>query len=86
MRNLFINELVKQARKNKKIVLLVGDLGYNVIEPFKKEFPDRFYNAGVSEQSMIGIASGLAMNGFHVFVYSIANFLHLDVLNRLEMT
>ena len=54
--------------------MLVGDLGYNVIEPFKKEFPDRFYNAGVSEQSMIGIASGLAMNGFHVFVYSIANF------------
>lgn len=74
MRNLFIDLLVKEARLNEKIVLIVGDLGFNVVEPFKKEFPKRFFNAGVAEQSMIGIAAGLAMNGFHVFVYSIANF------------
>ena len=74
MRNLFINRLVKEASKNKRIVLLVGDLGYNVVEPFKNKFPNRFYNVGISEQSMIGIASGLALNGYHVFVYSIANF------------
>ena len=74
MRNLFIDILVKEARLNKKIVLIVGDLGFNVVEPFKKEFPNRFFNAGVSEQSMIGIAAGLSINGFQVFVYSIANF------------
>ncbi len=74
MRNLFITQLIKEAKKNKKIVLVVGDLGFSVIEPFKKEFPDRFFNAGVSEQSMMGFASGLAMKGYHVFVYSIANF------------
>ena len=74
MRDLFIKRLVKEASKNKKIVLLVGDLGFNVVEPFKNKFPNRFYNAGVSEQSMIGIASGLALNGYQVFVYSIANF------------
>ena len=74
MRNLFINQLTKEAKKNKKIVLVVGDLGFNVVEPFKKQFPNRFFNAGVSEQSMMGIACGLASKGFHVFVYSIANF------------
>ena len=74
MRNLFIDLLVKEARLSEKIVLIVGDLGFNVVEPFKKVFPKRFFNAGVAEQSMIGIAAGLAMNGFHVFVYSIANF------------
>jgi len=74
MRNLFIDQLVKEANKNKKIILLVGDLGFNVVEPFKKKFPERFFNVGVSEQSMIGMASGLALSGFHVFVYSIANF------------
>ncbi len=74
MRNLFISELINEAKKNKKIVLVVGDLGFNVVEPFKKKFPDRFFNAGVSEQSMLGFASGLAMRGYHVFVYSIANF------------
>ena len=74
MRKIFINELVKEASKNKKIVLIVGDLGYGVIEPFKKKFPDRFFNAGVAEQNMAGLASGLALKGFHVFIYSIANF------------
>jgi len=74
MRKLFIEELIKQAEKNKKIILIVGDLGYGVIEPFKKKFPERFYNAGVAEQSMVGLASGLALKGFHVFIYSIANF------------
>ena len=74
MRNLFIDILVKEARLNEKIVLIVGDLGFNVVEPFKKKFPNRFFNAGVSEQSMIGIAAGLSMSGFKVFVYSIANF------------
>ena len=74
MRKIFIKQLVKAATKNKKIVLIVGDLGYGVVEPFKKNFPDRFFNAGVAEQSMAGLAAGLALKGFHVFIYSIANF------------
>jgi len=74
MRNAFIDELVLLARKNEKIVLVVGDLGYNVVEPFAEEFPDRFINAGVAEQNMTGLAAGMASEGFHVFTYSIANF------------
>ena len=74
MRKIFINKLVKEASKNKKIILIVGDLGYGVVEPFKNKFPDRFFNAGVAEQNMAGLASGLALKGFHVFIYSIANF------------
>jgi transketolase len=74
MRNAFINELVKLARNNKNIVLMVGDLGFSVVEPFQEEFPDRFINAGVAEQNMMGMAAGLASEGCHVYVYSIANF------------
>lgn len=74
MRNTFILTLVEEARKNKKIVLMVGDLGYNVVEPFISEFPDRFFNAGVAEQNMMGMAAGMASEGYHVWVYSIANF------------
>ncbi len=74
MRNAFIDELVLQARKNNKIALVVGDLGYKVVEPFAEEFPDRFINAGVAEQNMTGLAAGMASEGFHVFTYSIANF------------
>lgn len=74
MRNAFIEELVILARANPNIALIVGDLGYSVIEPFADEFPDRFINAGVAEQNMTGLAAGMASEGYHVFTYSIANF------------
>lgn len=74
MRNAFIDELVALARTNPKIALVVGDLGYSVVEPFANEFPERFINAGVAEQNMMGLAAGMASEGYHVFVYSIANF------------
>ena len=74
MRDHFINELVQRAKKNKKIFLIVGDLGYNVVEPFAENFPDRFLNIGIAEQNMMGVAAGIASEGMHVFVYSIANF------------
>ena len=74
MRNAFIDELVDQASKNSNIALVVGDLGYSVVEPFADRFPDRFINAGVAEQNMMGLAAGMASEGYHVFTYSIANF------------
>jgi transketolase len=74
MRNKFIEVLVKEAKKNDKIILIIGDLGYNVVEPFQEQFPDRFFNAGICEQNMASMAAGLASEGFHVFIYSIANF------------
>jgi transketolase len=74
MRNAFIDELVSLARANPRIALVVGDLGYSVVEPFANEFPERFINAGVAEQNMMGLAAGMASEGYHVFVYSIANF------------
>jgi transketolase len=74
MRNCFIQELVVLARQHPHIALIVGDLGYSVVEPFMEEFPDRFINAGVAEQNMTGVAAGMASEGYHVFTYSIANF------------
>ena len=74
MRNKFIEDLVIHAANNDNIFLLVGDLGFSVVEPFASKFPSRFLNVGVAEQNMAGIAAGLASEGFHVFTYSIANF------------
>ena len=74
MRTAFIEELILLARVNPHIFLIVGDLGYSVVEPFAQEFPDRFLNAGVAEQNMAGAAAGLASEGYHVFTYSIGNF------------
>lgn len=74
MRNAFIEELVHLAHQHPHIALIVGDLGYSVVEPFADSFPDRFINAGVAEQNMTGLAAGMASEGYHVFTYSIANF------------
>lgn len=84
MRTAFIKTLIELAREDKRIWLLVGDLGYSVVEPFAQEFPDRFINVGVAEQNMTGIATGLALCDKIVFTYSIANFPTLRCLEQIR--
>ena len=79
MRKLLIKELIK-LNKNKKIYLIINDLGFSVIEPFKDKFPNRIFNAGVSEQNMMGMAAGIASEKCIVFVYSIANFSAFSII------
>jgi len=55
-------------------VLLTADLGFMALEPFSEAFPRRFFNVGVAEQNMVGLATGLAEAGMVPFVYSIAPF------------
>ncbi len=84
MRKAFIDTLIKQARQKNKIWLLVADVGFYLVEPFQKEFPDRFVNVGIAEQNMIGVAAGLALNGKTVFCYSLANFPTLRCLEQIR--
>lgn len=84
MRTAFIDQLINESRRNDNIFLLVGDLGYNVVEPFAREFPNRFKNVGIAEQNMAGIAAGLAMTGFNVFIYSIGNFPTLRCIEQIR--
>lgn len=84
MRTAFINQLLEEARHNKRVFLLVGDLGYHVIEPFATEFPDRFMNVGIAEQNMAGVAVGLAMTGYNVYIYSIGNFPTLRCFEQIR--
>jgi len=74
LRAAFIKSLIEMAREDESIFLLVGDVGYRLVEPFAREFPERFVNIGIAEQNMVGIAAGLALSGKTVFLYSIANF------------
>lgn len=84
MRTAFISALIDLARADRRIFLLVGDLGYTVVEPFAEEFPDRFVNVGVAEQNLTSIATGLALCGKVVFTYSIANFPTLRCLEQIR--
>ena len=74
MRAAFAKTLTELAGRDPRILLLTGDLGYMALEPFSEKYPDRFFNVGVAEQNMVGLATGLAEAGFIPFVYSIVPF------------
>ena len=70
-RNAFFDKMNKIASKNKKLIFLTADISAHSLIYFQKKFPSRFYNLGITEQSMVSIASGLAMNNKKVFIFSL---------------
>ena len=84
MRDSFITELKKQAENNEKIILITADLGFKIFDDFKQDLPNQFINVGVAEQNMTEVASGLALEGFKVFTYSIGNFSTLRCLEQIR--
>ena len=84
MRKAFINTLLDLAIKNNKIFLLTGDLGFSVLEEFQERFPDRFFNIGVGECNMASIASGLALTGKIIYIYSIVPFVTMRCFERVR--
>ena len=84
MRDNFINALINLAENDKEIVLLTGDLGFGVFEKFESSFPGQYFNVGVAEQNMIGLATGLALEGKKVVTYSIGNFGILRCLEQIR--
>jgi transketolase len=84
MRTAFFNALLQLAERDERIHVVVGDLGFGVVEPFARRFPDRFLNAGVAEQNMTGVAAGLALCGKIVFTYSIGNFSTIRCLEQIR--
>ena len=84
MRDAFISTLEKLAEKNHELVLMTGDLGFKVLDDFRRRFPDQFYNVGVAEQNLAGVGAGLALTGHVVFTYSIGNFSTLRCLEQIR--
>lgn len=84
MRNTFIKTLEALASQDPRIILLTGDLGFGVLDSFLKAHPTQFLNAGIAEQNMTGVATGLALEGRIVFTYSIANFPTLRCLEQIR--
>jgi transketolase len=84
LRKAFFSTLEGLARKDSRIVLLTGDLGFMLIEEFAAAHPDRFFNVGVAEANMVGVATGLAAQGFIPFCYSIATFATLRPYEQIR--
>jgi len=84
MRTLFNKVLVDIAKDDPRIWMILADIGYGEIEPFRDAFPERWYNCGVAEQNMTGVACGVAMEGNIAITYSIANFPTLRCLEQIR--
>ncbi|MBN2067755.1 MAG: hypothetical protein JW744_04770 [Candidatus Diapherotrites archaeon] len=84
MRKQFADTLLCEAKKNTSILLLTGDLGFSVFEGFMHEFPNRFFNMGVAEVNMVGVAAGLALSGKKPFVYSIVPFVTMRCYEQVR--
>ena len=74
MRNDFVRQMLVEMKNDPAIYFLTSDLGWNALEPVEKAFPERFINVGISEQHMVSMAAGLALEGKKVLCYSIASF------------
>ena len=85
MRRKFGKIIYELAKKDKRIVLLVGDIGYGIFDEFRQEHPDRFFNLGICEQSIIGVAAGAALQGLKPWVYTITPFLIERPFEQLKL-
>ncbi len=77
MRNTFVKTVSRLAREDPKVMLVIGDTGFSVMEPFEAEFGERFVNAGIAEQDFISFSAGLAAAGMKPFAYNVVSFMTL---------
>ncbi len=84
MRKSFISTLIQLAETDSNLYLLTADMGFGLVEPFATKFPNQYINVGVAEQNMIGVATGLALEGKKVFCYSIGNFPTMRCLEQIR--
>jgi transketolase len=85
VRQAFSDTLVRIADADPRVLLLTGDHGYALFDAFRAAHPDRFINAGIAEQNMVGMAAGLARMGFHPFVYGLSAFVPVRVLEQIKI-
>jgi transketolase len=85
MRDAFIAGLYEKAKLDKNIVFISNEYGAPTLDRFREEFPNQFINAGISEQNIISVAAGLAMEGKKVFIYSIASFITLRCFEQIKL-
>lgn len=85
MRDAFSAALVRAARADGRVLLLTGDHGYALFDGIRQACPDRYLNAGVAEQNMVGVAAGLAKGGFRPVVYGLSAFVPVRVLEQIKI-
>ncbi|MBU3701514.1 MAG: transketolase [Acidimicrobiia bacterium] len=85
MRDALSTALVESAQRDERVVVLTGDHGYALFDEFRSTHPDRFINAGIAEQNMVGMAAGMARAGLRPIVYGLSAFIPIRVLEQVKL-
>ena len=85
MRNIFVSEIQNIMREDPDVVFVSAECGFNVVEGLAAEFPERFYNTGIAEQSMVGVAAGMALRGLKPVAYTMAMFLTMRAYEQIRV-
>jgi transketolase len=85
MRDYFIDKIYNYALKNKNVILITNEQGAQSLDKFREDLPEQFINAGISEQNIITVASGLARQKKKVYIYSIASFITLRCFEQIKL-
>lgn len=85
MRKKALDSVYTLAKNDERVIFIGSDLGPGVLENMKNEMPERFFMEGVSEQHIVGMAAGLAMEGFIPYVNTIATFLSRRCFEQVAM-
>ena len=83
-RDAFINKVFELAEKDPSVYFISADFGAPALDQFREQLPDQFIHAGISEQNMIDVAAGLALDGNKVYVYAMAPFITLRCYEQLK--
>lgn len=85
MRSTFVQTISRLAREDPKVMLVIGDTGFSVMEPFEAEFGPRFVNVGIAEQNFVSFTAGLAAAGMKPFAYNVVSFMTLRSAEQIML-
>src|SRR5438477_12026349 len=81
----FKNTAMDLAGQDERVVVILGDISFFLFKDFQDKFPNRFFNMGICENTLISVAAGLSSQGFHPFVHSIAPFMTERSLEQIKL-
>lgn len=85
MRDILSDLIVERALADERFIVISGDHGYALFDRLRHERPDQFLNAGIMEQTVVGLAAGLAKIGFRPMVYGLASFMPVRALEQIKL-
>ncbi len=85
MRNAFAKQVTELAQRDERVVLLSGDIGNRLFDDLKAKYPGRFFNCGVAEANLIGMAAGMAMSGLRPICYTITPFITYRCMEQIRI-